>query len=96
MNERIEDKGVYGISVVEDMTGIAQQNLRLYERRGLLEPDRTAGGTRRYSPADVLTLQRITLLLDDGLNLAGIRLVLNLEDANAELKVQLRNLRAKA
>lgn len=94
MNAQETSKGVYGISVVEEMTGIGQQNLRLYERRGLLEPDRTPGGTRRYSPDDVLTLKRITLLLDEGLNLAGIRVVLGLEKANSKLSEQLRRLQS--
>lgn len=95
MNARETSRGVYGISVVEEMTGIGQQNLRLYERRGLLEPDRTLGGTRRYSDDDVLTLQRITVLLDEGLNLAGIRLVLGLEGVNAKLKEELRALHSR-
>lgn len=69
-------RGVYAISVAADMVGIGQQNLRLYERRGLLEPVRTSGGTRQYSEHDVAVLRRITELLAEGLNLKGIRLVL--------------------
>jgi DNA-binding transcriptional MerR regulator len=66
------------------------QSLRLYERRGLLEPDRTDGGTRRYSQRDVVRLRRITELLDDGLNLAGVALVLDLEEEVAQLREQVR------
>jgi DNA-binding transcriptional MerR regulator len=78
-------RGVYGISVAAELSGISAQALRLYESRGLLEPSRTEGGTRRYSADDLDRLRRISELLDAGLNLAGIRMVLELEDANAAL-----------
>ena len=80
------DRGVYGISVAADLVGMGVQNLRLYEARGLLEPDRTPGGTRRYSPNDLARLRRIGELLTAGLNLAGIAMVLDLERENAELR----------
>ena len=79
-------RGVYGISVAADLVGSGPQNLRLYERRGLLEPDRTAAGTRRYSTDDLNRLRRIGELLADGLNLAGIAVVLQLEAENARLR----------
>jgi MerR family transcriptional regulator, heat shock protein HspR len=79
-------KGVYGISVTAEMVGTGVQNLRLYERRGLLEPSRSAGGTRLYSPDDVDRLNRITELLADGLNLAGVAMVLDLQDDNTRLR----------
>ena len=81
-----DDRGVYGISVAADMAGTGVQNLRLYERRGLLEPTRTAGGTRLYSHSDVQRLHRITKLLAEGLNLAGIAMVLDLQDDNTRLR----------
>jgi DNA-binding transcriptional MerR regulator len=81
-------RGVYGISVAAELTGIGVQALRLYEARGLLEPARTEGGTRRYSADDVDRLRRISELLDAGVNLTGIRMVLDLEDANAMLSRQ--------
>lgn len=62
------------------------QTLRLYETRGLLEPERTAGGTRRYSPDDLDRVRRIGQLLSDGLNLAGISMVLDLEEQNTRLR----------
>jgi MerR family transcriptional regulator/heat shock protein HspR len=84
---RAEDaRGVYGITVAAEMTGLGVQNLRLYEARGLLEPDRTDGGTRRYSADDVHRLRRIGELLDAGLNLAGIAMVLDLQDENTRLR----------
>jgi MerR family transcriptional regulator, heat shock protein HspR len=82
------DRGVYGISVAAELVGMGVQTLRLYESRGLLEPARTAGGTRRYSERDLDRLRRIGRLLADGLNLAGIALVLALETENSQLENQ--------
>ncbi len=79
-------RGVYGISVAAELVGIGAQNLRLYEARGLLEPERTAGGTRRYSANDLDRLRRISDLLEAGLNLAGIGMVLDLEAQNTQLR----------
>jgi MerR family transcriptional regulator/heat shock protein HspR len=72
--------------VAAELTGAGIQNLRVYERRGLVEPDRTEGGTRRYSEEDLDRVRRVLALLDAGLNLAGIALVLELEDDNARLR----------
>jgi MerR family transcriptional regulator, heat shock protein HspR len=69
----------FAISIAADRADLPIQNLRVYERRGLLEPARTAGGTRLYSEADIVVLRRISELLGEGLNLAGIRRVLELE-----------------
>jgi MerR family transcriptional regulator/heat shock protein HspR len=81
-------RGVFGISVAADLVGMGIQNLRLYERRGLIDPDRTEGGTRRYSEEDLARLRRIGELLGDGLNLAGISMVLQLESDNARLRAR--------
>ncbi|CRZ16833.1 MerR family transcriptional regulator [Mycolicibacterium neworleansense] len=78
-------RGVYGISVAAELSGIDPQTLRLYERRGLLTPARTDGGTRRYSDDDLHRLQRIAELVADGVNIAGIAQILPLQDLNAEL-----------
>jgi len=83
-----DDRGVYGISVAAGLVGTGVQNLRLYERRGLLEPSRTEGGTRLYSRNDVSRLNRITEMLDAGLNLAGVAMVLDLQDDLAEARRQ--------
>lgn len=83
-----QDRGVYSISVTADMVGTGIQNLRLYERRGLVEPSRTAGGTRLYSANDVRRLTRITDLLADGLNLVGVAMVIELQDDNSRLRQQ--------
>ena len=79
-------RGVYGISVAAELVGMGVQNLRAYEARGLLEPERTEGGTRRYSADDLDRLRRIGDLLDAGLNLAGIGMVLDLEAQNTRLR----------
>ena len=88
------DRGVYGISVAADLVGMAPQTLRLYEQRGLLEPARTEGGTRKYSQDDLDRLHRIGQLLSDGLNLAGIAAVLDLEKDNARLRADNSRMRA--
>ena len=86
------DKGVFAISVAAAMVSMEAQNLRVYERRGLLRPDRTAGGTRLYSADDVARLVRIRDLLAAGLNLAGIARVLVLEDEVDRLRAALAQL----
>ncbi len=96
MAERGTDVGLYAISVVAHLVGTGQQNIRLYERRGLLTPDRTAGGTRQYSEADLAVLRRISELLEEGLNLAGVAKVLELEAANSLLRTELKRARASA
>jgi MerR family transcriptional regulator/heat shock protein HspR len=80
------ERGVYGISVAAELVGMGAQNLRLYEARGLLEPARTEGGTRRYSANDLDRLRHIGDLLGAGLNLAGIAMVLDLEARNTQLQ----------
>ncbi|TWG95068.1 MerR family transcriptional regulator/heat shock protein HspR [Nocardioides sp. J9] len=87
---RARTRGVYAISVAADMTSLQVQNIRVYERRGLLCPERSAGGTRLYSPADIETLHRIRDLLAEGLNLAGIAKVLELEAEVARLRARLQ------
>src|SRR5215208_3437299 len=79
-------RGVYSISVAAELSGIPVQSLRLYEQRGLLTPARTNGGTRRYSDDDLQRLQRITELLADGVNVAGIGQILDLQDRNTQLE----------
>jgi MerR family transcriptional regulator, heat shock protein HspR len=88
-------RGVYAISVASEMVSMEIQNLRVYERRGLVEPDRSAGGTRRYSPADIERLHRIRDLLAEGLNLAGIGRVLALEEEVRRLRAANARLRGR-
>ena len=88
-------RGVYAISVAAEMVSMEMQNLRVYERRGLVDPDRTPGGSRLYSTADIERLHRIRELLAQGLNLAGIGEVLRLERDNERLREQVRRLRER-
>lgn len=85
-------RGVYSIAVAAELSGAGVQTLRLYESKGLLEPERTAGGTRRYSDADVQTIRRVLALVAQGVNIAGARLVIELEDANTSLRAQIAEL----
>ena len=80
------DRALFGISVAAELTGVNAQMLRTYEAKGLLEPHRTDGGTRRYSQGDLTRVSRISSLLDDGLNLAGIAQVLALEAETRRLR----------
>ena len=91
----VRESGVFAISVVAEMVAMPAQNLRVYERHGLLEPDRTAGGTRRYSRADVERLHRIRELLGEGLNLAGVAHVLALEAEVERLRAECARLRRR-
>ena len=76
---------MYAISVAAELVGTAAANLRAYERAGLLEPSRTEGGSRLYSPNDITRLRRITELLNAGVNLTGVAMVLDLQDDNQQL-----------
>jgi DNA-binding transcriptional MerR regulator len=89
-NENQYSQPVYGISVAAELLGIGVQTLRMYENRGLVDPARTAGGTRRYSKKDLDRIDRVIVLLRDGLNLAGIAMVLDLQDENEQLRNERR------
>ncbi|MGV9662926.1 MerR family transcriptional regulator [Nocardia niigatensis] len=86
-------QAVYAISVAAELAGVGVQTLRLYEQHGLINPTRSAGGTRRYSGADLARLARITALTGQGINLAGIARILDLEDANTALTAERDRLR---
>lgn len=90
-----QGRPVYAISVAAELTGTRIQSLRLYERIGLIEPSRTPGGTRRYSDADIARLRRVVDLAADGINLAGIAAILQLEDEVATLRDENQRLRAE-
>jgi len=86
------DRALFSISVAAELTGLHPQTLRSYERGGLLEPSRSAGGTRRYSPREIDQLREIAALVSEGLNLAGVRRVLNLERQIRELQADVSRL----
>jgi MerR family transcriptional regulator/heat shock protein HspR len=87
------DKGLFSISVAAELAGLHPQTLRVWEREGLLDPARSAGGTRRYSRRDIDRLTEICALTADGLNLAGIRRVLQLQEEARQLQAELTRLR---
>ena len=96
MNARHRTQAVYVISVAAELAGMHPQTLRIYERRGLVNPARTQGGNRRYSDADIEVLQRIAELAEQGMNLEGIRRVMQLEHENARLRDELSAARQAA
>ena len=93
---RERTRAVYVISVAAELAGVHPQTLRIYERKGLVDPARTIGGSRRYSEADIELLRRIQELTNDGLNLAGVQKVLELEAELDELRRQLDDTRRRA
>ena len=92
MNEQHKTRAVYVISVAAELAGVHPQTLRIYERKGLVLPARTGGGSRRYSDADIAQLQRIQTLTDGGLNLVGVKRVIELEAEVARLRQELADL----
>ena len=94
--ERRQQRAVYVISVAAELAGVHPQTLRIYERKGLLDPARTEGGSRRYSELDIEQLQRIQELTAGGLNLEGVKRVLELEAEVAALRAEIDRLRAEA
>ncbi len=89
-------QAVYVISVAAELAGVHPQTLRIYERKGLLDPVRTGGGSRRYSDADIARLRHIQVLTASGLNLEGVRRVMQLEEEIGELRQELAQARKEA
>src|SRR6202142_2031342 len=89
-------RAVYVISVAAELAGVHPQTLRVYERRGLVDPSRTGGGNRRYSERDIEQLRRIQDLTAAGLNLEGVRRVLELEADVARLQAEIDRVRTEA
>lgn len=94
--QRRPTQAVYVISVAAELAGMHPQTLRIYERRGLVNPARTSGGNRRYSDQDIDVLRRIAELADQGMNLEGIKRVMELEQEIAELRAECERLRRDA
>jgi len=89
-------RAVYVISVAAELAGVHPQTLRIYERKGLLDPARTDGGSRRYSEQDIAVLRRIQDLTNRGLNLEGVKQVMALEAENHRLRQELEAARKEA
>ena len=95
MNDHSETRAVYVISVAAELAGMHPQTLRLYERKGLIEPARTIGKNRRYSDRDVRLLRRIQDLTAQGVSLEGVRRILELETRMEEMQASLQAMRAQ-
>ncbi len=87
-------RAVYVISVAAELAGVHPQTLRIYERKGLLDPARTLGGSRRYSEHDIARLRRIQDLTNAGVNLEGVRRVMELESELGRLRAELESVRS--
>ncbi len=96
MPARDHERALYVISVAAELAGLHAQTLRIYERKGLVDPERTAGGARRYSEADMERLARIQELTAEGLNLEGVKRVLSLEVELDRLRRELDDTRSAA
>jgi MerR family transcriptional regulator/heat shock protein HspR len=94
--ENDANRAVYVISVAAELTGVHPQTLRIYERKGLLDPSRTSGGSRRFSDADLTRLRHIQQLTATGLNLEGVRRVLELEGELERLRAELEEARLQS
>ena len=91
-----DQRALYIISVAAELAGVHPQTLRIYERKGLLDPSRTSGGSRRFSERDLERLRHIQELTATGLNLEGVRRVLQLETELARLRAEMAEVRAQA
>ena len=89
------DRALYIISVAAELAGVHPQTLRIYERKGLIEPSRTEGRSRRYSDRDIALLQRIQELTNEGVSLAGVRKVLELEAELDDARERIEELRVE-
>jgi MerR family transcriptional regulator, heat shock protein HspR len=90
---REEERALYIISVAAELAGVHPQTLRIYERKGLIEPQRTEGRSRRYSDRDIELLQHIQELTNEGVGLAGVKRILELEAALEEAEDEIERLR---
>ncbi len=86
------DRAVYIISVAAELAGVHPQTLRIYERKGLVRPHRTRGNTRRYSDADIARLRAIQALTDQGVNLAGVKMIMEMRGEIQQLRAELDRL----
>jgi len=91
--ERKEDRALYVISVAAELAGVHPQTLRIYERKGLVEPQRTVGRSRRYSDRDIRRLQRIQELTNEGVSLAGVKRIIALEEELEDARVRIECLK---
>ena len=89
------DRAVYIISVAAELAGVHPQTLRIYEQKGLVRPYRTSGNSRRYSEADIARLRRVQLLTQDGVNLAGVKRIMAMEEDLRRMRARIAQLEAR-
>jgi MerR family transcriptional regulator/heat shock protein HspR len=94
-NQIPEDEGIYVISVASQLSGLHPQTLRQYDRLGLVSPNRTVGKNRRYSLLDIVKLRNVQRLVGEGINLAGIARIMELEEAVANMALEVAKLRTE-
>jgi len=94
-NKIPEDEAVYVISVASQLSGLHPQTLRQYDRLGLVSPNRTIGKNRRYSLLDIVKLRNVQRLVGEGINLAGIARIMQLEEAVANMALEVAKLRTE-
>jgi MerR family transcriptional regulator/heat shock protein HspR len=94
-NQIPEDEGIYVISVASQLSGLHPQTLRQYDRLGLVSPNRTVGKNRRYSLIDIVKLRNVQRLVGEGINLAGIARIMQLEEAVANMSLEVAKLRTE-
>jgi len=92
-NQPDDDAGVYVISVAAEISGMHPQTLRQYDKLGLVSPSRTEGRNRRYSLRDIALLRTVQKLVGEGINHAGIKRIIELESAMANMAVEVAQLR---
>ena len=91
-DQQADQRALYIISVAAELAGVHPQTLRIYERKGLIEPSRTEGRSRRYSDRDIALLQRIQELTNEGVSLVGVRKILDLEAELEQLQARIATL----
>lgn len=94
-NQISEDEAVYVISVASELSGMHPQTLRQYDRLGIVSPNRTVGKNRRYSLLDIVKLRNVQRLVGEGINLAGIARIMQLEEAVANMSLEVAKLRTE-
>ena len=94
-NQIPEDEGIYVISVASQLSGLHPQTLRQYDRLGIVSPNRTVGKNRRYSLLDIVKLRNVQRLVGEGINLAGIARIMQLEEAVANMSLEVAKLRTE-
>ncbi|HVM12276.1 MAG TPA: MerR family transcriptional regulator [Actinomycetota bacterium] len=93
--DELDERALYVISVAAELAGVHPQTLRIYERKGLLSPQRSAGNSRRYSERDIAQLRRIQRMTQSGINLEGVKRIIELQTEIAEMRREMQELQTE-